>query len=161
PGKHATRRRKRPGAPIAKPPGRTVWPAHGAGQAATLVRSDVSKTASRAGLVTAMCAFAKAGAEAPGGDAGRDPVPFGWGKGGRAGGRDAAPAGRGKAVPAGSATERCWLCGARLATYLLMADGGSACADVRWYCRDARACTSRWTVQRIRRLESGEPTQVP
>jgi len=34
---------------------------------------------SRAGLVKAMCAFAKAGGEAPGGDAGRDPVPFGWG----------------------------------------------------------------------------------
>jgi hypothetical protein len=79
----------------------------------------------------------------------------------RAGGRDTAPAGRGKAVPAGSATERCWLCGARLATYMLMADGGSACADVRWYCRDARACTSRWTVQRIRRLESGEPASAP
>ena len=36
---------------------------------------------SRAGLVKAMCAFAKAGGEAPGGDAGRDPVPFGWGQG--------------------------------------------------------------------------------
>jgi hypothetical protein len=79
----------------------------------------------------------------------------------RAGGRDAAHAGRGKAVPAGSATERCWLCGIRQATYMLMADGGSACADVRWYCRDARACTSRWTVQRIRRLESGEPAPAP
>ena len=78
-----------------------------------------------------------------------------------AGGRDAAPAGRGKAVPAGSATERCWLCGASLATYMLMADGGSACADVRWYCRDTRACTSRWTVQRIRRLDSGEPAPAP
>ena len=78
-----------------------------------------------------------------------------------AGRRDADPAGRGNAVPAGSATERCWLCGARLATYMLMADGGSACEDVRWYCRDARACTSRWTVQRIRRLESGDPTSVP
>jgi hypothetical protein len=79
----------------------------------------------------------------------------------RAGGRDAAPAGRGNAVPAGSATERCWLCGARLATYMLMADGGSACPDVRWYCRDTRACTSRWTVQRLRRLESGEPASAP
>lgn len=33
---------------------------------------------SRAGLVRAMCAFAAAGGEAAGGDAGRDPVPFGW-----------------------------------------------------------------------------------
>ena len=64
-------------------------------------------------------------------------------------------------IPAGPATERCWLCGIRQATYMLMADGGSACADVRWYCRDARACTSRWTVQRIRRLESGEPAPAP
>lgn len=79
----------------------------------------------------------------------------------RTGGRDGAPVRRGKAVPAGSATERCWLCGIRQATYMLMADGGSACADVRWYCRDARACTSRWTVQRIRRLESGEPAPAP
>jgi hypothetical protein len=27
----------------------------------------------------------------------------------------------------------------------MVADGGSACADIRWYCRDMRACTERWT----------------
>jgi len=27
----------------------------------------------------------------------------------------------------------------------LVADGGSACADVRWYCLDMRTCTERWT----------------
>ncbi len=41
--------------------------------------------------------------------------------------------------------ERCWLCGVRLPVALMVPDGGSACADVRWYCRDMRACTERWT----------------
>jgi hypothetical protein len=27
----------------------------------------------------------------------------------------------------------------------MVADGGSACADIRYYCRDMRACTERWT----------------
>jgi hypothetical protein len=27
----------------------------------------------------------------------------------------------------------------------MMADGGGACADVRWYCLDKPACTGRWT----------------
>jgi hypothetical protein len=39
----------------------------------------------------------------------------------------------------------CWLCGIRLYPGQLVADGGSACADVRWYCLDMRACTERWT----------------
>jgi hypothetical protein len=43
-----------------------------------------------------------------------------------------------------SATESCWLCGAFLHRHQLMPDGGSACADVRWYCRDMRTCTKRW-----------------
>jgi hypothetical protein len=41
--------------------------------------------------------------------------------------------------------ERCWLCGIVLPTAQLVPDGGSGCADVRWYCRDLRACTRRWT----------------
>ena len=41
---------------------------------------------------------------------------------------------------------RCWLCGIRLPTAQMVPDGSSACADVRWYCRDLRACTGRWTV---------------
>ena len=79
----------------------------------------------------------------------------------RAGGRDAAPARHGKAVPAGSATERCWLCGARLAVQMMVADGGSGCTDVRWYCRNTRVCTDRWTAQRVRRLDFGEPASLP
>jgi hypothetical protein len=27
-------------------------------------------------------------------------------------------------------------------------DGGQACADIRWYCKDAKACTERWTTAR-------------
>lgn len=42
--------------------------------------------------------------------------------------------------------ERCWLCGIRLPAAQLVPDGGSACADVRWYCRDLRACTGRWSI---------------
>ena len=51
----------------------------------------------------------------------------------------------------------CWLCGTRQLTSLMVADGGAACADVRWYCQDSGACTSRWTEHRaIRRSELGQ-----
>jgi hypothetical protein len=30
-------------------------------------------------------------------------------------------------------------------TSLLVPDGGQACADIRWYCQDAKSCTERWT----------------
>jgi len=39
----------------------------------------------------------------------------------------------------------CWMCGIRLPVRQLMADGGDACPDVRWYCRDVWGCTRRWT----------------
>jgi hypothetical protein len=39
----------------------------------------------------------------------------------------------------------CWMCGIRLPADQLVADGGSACADVRWYCLDTWGCTERWT----------------
>ena len=74
------------------------------------------------------------------------------------GGRDAVS---GDSIPAGPATERCWLCGTRLAVQMMVADGGSGCTDVRWYCRNTRVCTDRWTAQRTRRLESGEPAPLP
>ena len=44
-----------------------------------------------------------------------------------------------------AAVVSCWLCGTRLQDNQMVADGGSACSDVRWYCRDTRACTERWT----------------
>jgi len=53
---------------------------------------------------------------------------------------------RGTPLPAPSAAVRsCWICGIRLPAEQMVADGGSACADVRWYCRDMRGCTERWT----------------
>jgi hypothetical protein len=39
----------------------------------------------------------------------------------------------------------CWLCGIRLPAHQMVADGGSACPDLRWYCRDTWGCTRRWT----------------
>ena len=42
----------------------------------------------------------------------------------------------------------CSLCGIALPLGLLVPDGGQACADVRWYCKDARSCTERWTTAR-------------
>jgi hypothetical protein len=46
--------------------------------------------------------------------------------------------------------QSCWMCGTRLPTSSLVADGGSACTDVRWYCQDTRSCTERWTSRRER-----------
>ena len=40
---------------------------------------------------------------------------------------------------------QCSLCGIALPTDLLVPDGGQACADIRWYCQDAKSCTERWT----------------
>jgi hypothetical protein len=54
---------------------------------------------------------------------------------------------------------QCALCGITLPISLMMPDGGQACADIRWYCKDARSCTERWTATlpgtgRIARLPS-------
>jgi hypothetical protein len=43
---------------------------------------------------------------------------------------------------------QCSLCGIAIPLGLLVPDGGQACADIRWYCKDARACTERWTTDR-------------
>ena len=40
---------------------------------------------------------------------------------------------------------QCSLCGIALPTGLMVPDGGQACVDIRWYCKDAKACTERWT----------------
>jgi hypothetical protein len=40
---------------------------------------------------------------------------------------------------------RCSLCGIAFPVGLMVPDGGQACADVRWYCQDAKSCTERWT----------------
>jgi hypothetical protein len=39
----------------------------------------------------------------------------------------------------------CWMCGIRLPVDQMLADGTSACLDLRWYCRDTFGCTKRWT----------------
>jgi len=40
---------------------------------------------------------------------------------------------------------QCSLCGIMHPLGLLVPDGGPACADIRWYCKDAGSCTERWT----------------
>ena len=40
---------------------------------------------------------------------------------------------------------QCSLCGIALPLGLMVPDGGRACADIRWYCKDAMSCTKRWT----------------
>ena len=40
---------------------------------------------------------------------------------------------------------RCSSCGIALPLGLLVPDGGQACDDIRWYCKDAKSCTERWT----------------
>src|ERR1700730_11532366 len=39
----------------------------------------------------------------------------------------------------------CTMCGVSRPLGLLVPDGGEACADVRWYCKDVKSCTERWT----------------
>jgi hypothetical protein len=69
-------------------------------------------------------------------------------------------------APAGSATAEqsehrlrplevaeCSMCGVTHPLGLLVPDGGDACADVRWYCKDVKSCTERWTeAQSVRPL---------
>jgi hypothetical protein len=43
---------------------------------------------------------------------------------------------------------QCALCGIARPLGLLVPDGGPACADIRWYCKDAKSCTERWTTAR-------------
>jgi hypothetical protein len=60
-------------------------------------------------------------------------------------------------APAGAAVVKsCWMCGARLAAGQMVADGTSACADVRWYCLDARGCTERWTTRPARPADNDQ-----
>jgi hypothetical protein len=54
----------------------------------------------------------------------------------------------------------CWLCGIRLSADQMVADGGGACHDLRWYCRDTWACTERWTVQSARPSLTGQGTET-
>jgi len=53
----------------------------------------------------------------------------------------------GAAAFGNSMIESCWMCGIRAGVDQLVPDGGSACPDVRWYCRDMIGCTQRWTAR--------------
>jgi hypothetical protein len=57
-----------------------------------------------------------------------------------------APAQRDRLRPLEAA--QCTLCGIARPLGLLVPDGGPACADIRWYCKDAKSCTERWTTAR-------------
>jgi hypothetical protein len=52
----------------------------------------------------------------------------------------------------------CSMCGIRLPADQMVADGGSACPDLRWYCRDTWACTERWTSRSARPAATGQGT---
>jgi hypothetical protein len=52
----------------------------------------------------------------------------------------------------------CWLCGIRLPADQMVADGGSICHDLRWYCQDTWACTERWTSRPARSATIGQDT---
>ena len=45
----------------------------------------------------------------------------------------------------------CSLCGVAHPLGLLVPDGSAACTDVRWYCKDVKSCTERWTTAGPRR----------
>jgi hypothetical protein len=42
----------------------------------------------------------------------------------------------------------CSLCGVARPLGLLVPDGSPESADVRWYCKDVKSCTQRWTTAR-------------
>ena len=51
----------------------------------------------------------------------------------------------------------CARCGIALPLAFLVPDGGQACADIRWYCKDAGSCTERWTAAPPPRAPPTEP----
>ena len=67
--------------------------------------------------------------------------------------------------PASAQIRSCWMCGIRMPASQMVADGGSACHDVRWYCSDMWACTRRWTSHPARltaiRPDVAEPVETP
>jgi hypothetical protein len=57
-----------------------------------------------------------------------------------------------------AAVVSCWLCRIRLHQHQMVPDGGAACGDIRWYCRDTRSCTERWTSARRQARAAGAAT---
>ena len=58
---------------------------------------------------------------------------------------DSAPAEQGENRLRPLEVAECCMCGIERPLGLLVPDGGGACADIRWYCKDVKACTERWT----------------
>ena len=58
---------------------------------------------------------------------------------------DSAAAGPGEGGLRPLEVAECTMCGIERPLGLLVPDGGGACADVRWYCKDVKSCTERWT----------------
>ena len=56
----------------------------------------------------------------------------------------------------GASEVTCAMCRAELPVSLMVPDGGNACDDVRWYCRDTVACTQRWTAAQARQAAADE-----
>jgi hypothetical protein len=68
----------------------------------------------------------------------------------------------GGAWAGGAEVEPCSMCGIRMRADQMVPDGGSACADIRWYCRDTPGCTQRWTARLNGQASYGEPSaQAP
>lgn len=53
------------------------------------------------------------------------------------------------------------MCGIQLPVAQMVADGGSACVTVRWYCLDTQSCTERWTTRRGRPSAATGPSGSP
>jgi hypothetical protein len=60
-----------------------------------------------------------------------------------------------------AAAETCWLCGYRQSAAQMIADGGSACPDIRWYCLDMLSCTQRWIRLRAELAVPRQGTPAP
>jgi hypothetical protein len=58
---------------------------------------------------------------------------------------DSAPAEQGNQRLRPLELAECSMCGIERPLGLLVPDGTDACADVRWYCKDVKSCTERWT----------------
>jgi hypothetical protein len=56
---------------------------------------------------------------------------------------------------------QCSLCGIARPLGLLVPDGGQACADIRWYCKDSLSCTERWVAARRQPSAYVPPTASP
>jgi hypothetical protein len=69
-------------------------------------------------------------------------------------GKQRTPPAEGTAGP-GAAFVSCWMCGIHLPQAQTVPDGGRACPDIRWYCKDTQACTDRWTSTRRQTLPAG------